>query len=105
MIPENLVKEVTINMEVKVCRGQMREGYSTSYDAESNFDLKSHIIAELRKELKNKMTLKTASIHLRRDAKIQKANKFAFEKSKNMLITSTEQQENNRNKGSRKYCR
>ena len=63
IIPEDLVKEVTISIEVKVCGGQLRGGYSTSFYAENNFDLNSHIIAELRKELKNKVTLKASSTH------------------------------------------
>ena len=41
----------------------MRGGYSTSFDAENDFVLNSHILAELRKELKGKMRLKTASTH------------------------------------------
>ena len=39
----------------------MRGRYSTSFDAENDYDLKSHILAEPRKELKRKMRLKTAS--------------------------------------------
>ena len=41
----------------------MRGRYSTSFDAENDFVLNSHILAELRKELKSKMRLKTASAH------------------------------------------
>ena len=41
----------------------MRGKYSTSFDAENNFVLNSQILAELRKELKSKMRLKTASVH------------------------------------------
>ena len=41
----------------------MRGGYSTSFDAEKDFFLNSNILAELRKELKSKMRLKTASTH------------------------------------------
>ena len=41
----------------------MRGGYSTSFDAENDFVLDSLILAELRKELKSKMSLKTASTH------------------------------------------
>ena len=33
----------------------MRGGYSTSSDAENDFILNSHVLAKLRKELKNKM--------------------------------------------------
>ena len=39
----------------------MRGGYSTSFDAENEFVINSHILAELRKELKSKMRLATAS--------------------------------------------
>ena len=41
----------------------MRGGYSTSFDAENYFLLNFHILAKLRKELKNKMNLKTDSNH------------------------------------------
>ena len=56
-------------------------GYSTSFDAENGFVLNSHILAELRKELKSKMKLKTASTqrsHLRRNAKARRANTIAL---------------------------
>ena len=62
-IPRDLVTEATINREVKVHGGPMRGGYSTSFDAENDFVLNSLILAELRKELKSKMSLKTASTH------------------------------------------
>ena len=41
----------------------MKGGYSTSFDVDNDFVLNSHILAELRKELKSKMRLKTASTH------------------------------------------
>ena len=41
----------------------MRERHSTRFDAENDFVLSSHILAELRKELKSEMRLKTASTH------------------------------------------
>ena len=59
MMPGDLVTEVTINREVR--GGPMTGGCSTSFDAENDFVLNSHILAELRKEFKNKMRLKTAS--------------------------------------------
>ena len=62
-IPGDLVTEVTINREVKIRGWPMRGEYSTSFDAENYFVLNSHILAELRKELKSKMGLKTASTH------------------------------------------
>ena len=41
----------------------MRGGFSTRFDAVNDFVLNSHILAELRKKLKSKMRLKTASKH------------------------------------------
>ena len=41
----------------------MRAGYGASIDAENDFVLNSHILAELRKELKGKIRLKIASTH------------------------------------------
>ena len=41
----------------------MRGRYSTSFEAENDFVLNSHISAGLRKELKSKMRFKTASKH------------------------------------------
>ena len=41
----------------------MKGGYSTSFDEENDFVLNSHILAELRKELKSKIRMKTASTH------------------------------------------
>ena len=58
-----MVTEVTINREVKVRGGPMRGGYSTTIDAENDFILNSHILTKLRKELKNKMNLKTDCNH------------------------------------------
>ena len=60
-IPEDLVNEETINGEVIVRGGPMSGSYSTSTDAENSFILNSHILAKLRKELKNKMNFKTDS--------------------------------------------
>ena len=48
-IPGDLVTEVTIYREVKVRGGPMRGGFSTRFDAENDFVLNSHILAELRK--------------------------------------------------------
>ena len=39
MISGDLVTEVSTNREVKVCRGSLKGGYSTSFDAESDFVL------------------------------------------------------------------
>ena len=41
----------------------MRGGYITSFDAENDFVFNSHILAELRKKLKSKTRLKSASTH------------------------------------------
>ena len=62
-IPGDLVTEVTINRKLKLHGGPMRERHSTRFDAENDFVLSSHILAELRKELKSEMRLKTASTH------------------------------------------
>ena len=62
-IPGDLVTEVTITRKVKVGGGPMRGGYSPSIDAKNDFILRSDILAKLRKELKNKMNLKTVSNH------------------------------------------
>ena len=86
-IPGDLVTEVKINREAKVRGVPMIGGYSTSFDAENDFVLKSHILAELRKELKSKMKLKTASTHketTRRNAKARRANTITLKKSKNI---------------------
>ena len=59
----DLVNEVTINREIKVRGGPMRGGYSISIDAHNDFIVNSHILSKLRKELKNKMNLKTDLNH------------------------------------------
>ena len=46
---------------MKVRGGPVRGRCKISFDAENDFVLNSHILAELRKELKTKMRLKTAS--------------------------------------------
>ena len=71
-IPGDLVTEVAIYREVKVRGGPMRGGpmrggpmrggHSDSINAE-NFILNSHMLPKLKKELKNKMNLKTESYH------------------------------------------
>ena len=60
-MPGDLVTEVAINREVKVCEGPLRGGYCTGSNAWNDFVFNSHILAELRKELKIKKRLKTAS--------------------------------------------
>ena len=61
-IPGDLVTEVAIYREVKVRVGPMRGGHSASINAE-NFILNSHMLPKLKKELKNKINLKTESYH------------------------------------------
>lgn len=63
MIPEDIVTKVTINREVKVRGEPTREVFSTIFDLENVFIINSHILAELRKKLKNKMILGTTSTH------------------------------------------
>ena len=41
----------------------MRGRYSTSFDAENDFVLNSHVLDDRQKELKSEMRLKTASTH------------------------------------------
>ena len=52
--PGDLITKVTINSEVEF-RGRPVRGYSNSFDAENDFLLNSDILAELQKELKNKI--------------------------------------------------
>ena len=60
-MPGDLVTEVAINREVEVREGPLRGGYCTGSDAWNDFVFNSHSLAELRKELKSKRRLKTAS--------------------------------------------
>ena len=60
-MPGDLVTEVAINREVEVREGPLRGGYCTDSDAWNDFVFNSHSLAELRKELKSKRRLKTAS--------------------------------------------
>ena len=59
----------------------MRGGCSSSFDTENDFLLNSHILAKLRKDLKSKMRLKTASAHEEANAKAQRANAITLKKS------------------------
>ena len=70
-IPGDLVNVVTINREIKVWVGPLRGRYSTSFEAENDFVLNSHISAGLRKELKGKMRFKTASTHKETTYRVQ----------------------------------
>ena len=62
-IPGDLVTEATVNREVKIRGGPMRGGHSTSVEAVGDFVLNTHVIAKLRRTLKNKMHLKTSCLH------------------------------------------
>ena len=59
----------------------MRRGCNSSFDTENDF----HILAKLRKDLKSKMRLKTASTHEEANAKAQRANTITL---KHMSISS-----------------
>ena len=62
----------------------MSGGYSTSFDAENDVVLNSHILAEFRKELKSKMRFKTASTYKKPLTEARRANIITFKKSKNI---------------------
>ena len=101
--------EVTINREVKVRGGPMRGGCSTSFDAENDFVLNSHILAELRKEFKNKMRLTTASTH--KEATYEEMQRHegqmqSLKKSKNRCqsLPWSSKKYGNRSGGARKFC-
>ena len=78
-------------------RGGPMGGFSTSFDAENDFVLNSHILAELRKKLKSKMRLKTASTHKEATygemERHKEQIKSLLQNLKDMLIPSMEQQE------------
>ena len=88
----------------------MRGAYSTSFDSENDFVIDSHILAELRKQLKSKMRLKTASANkrseLRTNAKTRRANTIALKKSKNIShsLPWSSSKYSIRREGARKYC-
>ena len=68
-IPGDLVTETTVNREVKIRGGggggggAMRGGYSTSQEAVNNFVMNTHVLAKLRRALKEKMDLNTSCLH------------------------------------------
>ena len=55
VVVAKLVAMVPINREVKVRGGPIRGQYSTSFDAENDFVLNSHIIAEHQNKLNSNM--------------------------------------------------
>ena len=60
-IPGDLVKEVTVNQEIKILGGPMQDGYSAFVEAIDDFNLNTHALAKLRSGLKNWMNVKTSS--------------------------------------------
>ena len=57
-----MVTEIAIYREVKVRVNPIRDDHGASVNAE-NFILNSHMLPKLKKELKNKINLKTESNH------------------------------------------
>ena len=57
-ITGDLVTEVTVNRELKICGGPMHGGYSTSVEAIDDFILNTHALAKLRRALKNRTNVK-----------------------------------------------
>ena len=57
------ITETTINREVKVRGGPMHGGYSTSLRANDTFVKTSHLMAEVRSALKEKLHVLTSSSH------------------------------------------
>ena len=62
-ISGDLVTEVAVNREVKICGGPKRGGYSISVEAVDDFILNIHTLAKLGRALKNRMNAKTSSNH------------------------------------------
>ena len=62
-ISGDLVTEVTVNRDVKICGGPKRGGYSISVEAVDDFILNIHTLAKLGCALKNGMNAKTSSNH------------------------------------------
>ena len=59
----DLITETTINREVKVRGGPMRDGYSTSLSTTDAFIKISHVMAKIRRKVKEKMSVLTTSVH------------------------------------------
>ena len=59
----DLITETTINREVKVRGGPMRGGYSTSERTTDAFIKTSHLMAAIRRKLKEKLSYVTSSTH------------------------------------------
>ena len=59
----DMIKESTINREVKFRGGPMQGGYSTSEQATDTFVKTGHIMAKLRSTLKERLDIQTYSTH------------------------------------------
>ena len=59
----DLITETTINREVKVRGGPMRGGYSTFERTTDAFIKTSHLMAAIRRKLKEKLSYVTSSTH------------------------------------------
>ena len=59
----DFISEVTVNREVKVRGGPMKGGFSTSLTAENAFIKTSHLMAKVRKALRDKFSIMTTSTH------------------------------------------
>ena len=60
---ETLITETTINGKVKVRGGPMRGCYSTSERTTDNFIKASHVMAAMRRKLKEKLSYVASSAH------------------------------------------
>ena len=59
----DLITETTINRKVKVRGGPMRGGYSTSLPNIDTFIKTSHLMAKIRRKMKEKLNVLTTSVH------------------------------------------
>ena len=70
-IPGDLVKEITVNWEVKIGGGPMRGDYSTSVEAVNGFILNTHALTKLQRPWKH---LEIAINSLKNKRKTHKQN-------------------------------
>ena len=59
----DLITETTINREVKVRGGPMQGGYSTSLKTTDAFIKTSHLMAKIRRKVKDRLKILTTSVH------------------------------------------
>ncbi len=59
----DLITETTINREVKVRGGPMQGGFSTDVKTVDTFMKTSHIVADLRGKLKERLNVRSSSSH------------------------------------------